>query len=149
MKKIAVLGAIVALLVLAGCTTVDFGQADQGSVNTSAIVAKDFDVIGTVSVEHTEIIEEKFFGLIKTHTGSKPVYNDLMEQAAAKGGDDIINIRVDKTEIQSKGTAKTNKYVTTALVIKYKDAQAGASAAGGTESLSGGGLNLKGFKLPF
>lgn len=151
MKKIAVLCAMVALLVLAGCSSVDFTQSDSGSINSSAIVAKDFDVVGVVSVEHTEVIEEKFFGLIKNHTGSKPVYNDLMEQAQAKGGDDIINVRVDKTEIWDGGSVKTYKYVTTAIAIKYKDAQPQVPAASGSSSLGGGGGlagGLKGF-LPF
>lgn len=163
MKRFAVVCfAVVALMVLAGCTTNDLSTAEVGWSNYSDIVAKDFEVVGIVTATAQEVHSKSpFWFSIKTEGGTV-TYADLMQKAAAMGADDIINIRVDKREESSmswifdfiKGSKKTYTYTATATAIKYTTAspnapirQSGAQSASLPGSGSGGGFG--GLPLPF
>ena len=140
MKKQFVLFMLVVALVMtfSSCSTTNLTTSQVGWSNYSDLVAKDFDVVGVVIVESTEI--SKTYPLMFTTTveGSRPTYADLMKKAVEVGADDIINVRVDKTVKSKKtlidffiGSEDIYVYTATATAIKYKDVEQHLSVGNG------------------
>jgi uncharacterized protein YbjQ (UPF0145 family) len=130
MKKTGVGFVVVALFILAGCSTTRFSNELAGRTDYVNMAVKDFEGLGIIFVESVEEFTAGPFGFNKTHTGSKITYADLMTKAAELGADDIANIRIDITTDHVKnnfvdffrGYTITYTYTGIALAIKYTTA---------------------------
>ena len=118
--------ALPLLVALAGCVTVDFTAPLHGSHGNISPVAKDFIIIGTVSISATEIHSASPLGLSKMVEGSKVTYTDLMQEAARIGADDIIDARIDMNASGEagfmgwlRGWERTFTHTGEALAIRY------------------------------
>lgn len=131
MKKILGLFMVLALFFVscASQPKVDYAYPQSGTINDAApIPMKDYQTLGIIFVESTEIIDGN-----GNHYGSKITNAMLMREAAKLGADDIINLRIDVQEIHElipgneliSGIGMvsqiTYKYTATALAIKYTD----------------------------
>ena len=109
---------IILLLVLAGCTSVQYSEPLAGRYIRVTVPPKSFIIIGAVSARSTETHTVNW--IIKKVEGAKIGYTDLVLEAAKLGADDIVDVRIDVNII--KGT-NSNKdvyiYTGTALAIKY------------------------------
>jgi hypothetical protein len=121
------------LFVCTSCATTRLTTNKVGWSDYTGITIKDFDVVGIITVESEVTKKVAPFGLNSSLEGSEITYAMLMEEAAKKKGDDIINVRIDKIEDSTKslfdfivGYKKTTKYIATALAIKYKDVKTGS-----------------------
>jgi hypothetical protein len=132
MKKLLGL-LIVPALLFASCASTSYSKFDyaypqSGNINNAApIPVKDYETLGIIFVESTEVIDGN--GI---HTGSKITHALLMREAEKLGADDVINLRIDVQEIKEfvsvsgnnlggKALQTTYKYTATALAIKYTD----------------------------
>ncbi|MCL1819000.1 MAG: hypothetical protein FWG35_08705, partial [Spirochaetaceae bacterium] len=84
----------------------------------------DFESLGPIILTAEEVREIGPLGLWESRTGSRITWADLMAEAARRGADDVINVRVEEsTRVSSWGSIYTWKVVTTytatALAIKY------------------------------
>jgi len=127
MKKVLILFIVFALF-FASCVSqqpkVDYAYPQTGNINNApSIPMKDYQTLGIIFVESTEIVDSS-----GNHTGSKITYAMLMREAAKLGADDIINLRIDVQEthelvaVNTYGgvtSQTTYKYTATALAIKY------------------------------
>jgi len=103
-----------------------------------------------VRVVREEITRRGFLGIANSHTGSEITYDLLIGEAKKLGADDIINVRIDRTDASLHGTfdwlfGYTEKYAYTAnaLAIKYTKAVAGnLTDAASRPSGMGGGPGL-------
>jgi hypothetical protein len=124
----AALPAVFALALLAGCTTIDYSSPLAGHYDTVGTVVKNFNVIGTVSVNSAEKHSASPLGFVKKVEGAKITYNDLMIEAALVDADDIIDVRIDmntggKTTFIDwlKGWERTFTYTGKAIAVQYAD----------------------------
>ena len=108
--------SLIMFALLSGCVSVNLTQPLMGKYVTAVTAAKDYKVVGIISVTSTE-----------THTGSgssskieggKITYYDLMKEAARLGADDIIDVRIEKN-IGGNKSARIFTYTGSAAAIKY------------------------------
>jgi uncharacterized protein YbjQ (UPF0145 family) len=128
MKKAIVSVLVLGVLVLAGCKTTDITTNKVGWSNYAEISVKDYDAVGIISVESQEVFEYSPLGINKSLKGSRIAWSDLMAEAAKLGADDVINIRIEVTDRNSRiprffefftGYTVTYYYKGTGLAIKY------------------------------
>ncbi|MCL2412199.1 MAG: hypothetical protein FWC97_11215 [Treponema sp.] len=106
-----------------GCaTTINHSHPSGGIMNNvSELPLKDFEPIGIVFVEATEIIDSR-----RNHTGSKITHEMFMREAARLGAHDVINIRIDvNRRVERQGIwliVRTYTYTGTGLAIRFTDA---------------------------
>jgi len=142
MKKVTKLLGIIAFIavigfLMASCATVvpnlDYTLPTSGTTNNAVLAIKDFQSVGIIFVESTEVIDGN-----GNHTGSKITYQMLMQEAQRLNADDIINIRIDVNEVRDfvpstdgLNTVQrvTYNYKATALAIRYTAAIQGVSSA--------------------
>jgi len=117
---------LAAVLPVAGCKTVDYSAPLAGLYVTAAYAVKDFEVVGPVYVSSTETHKAGPFGLVKTVSGSKVTYSDLILEAALIDADDIIDVRIDinsgkkaKFARRLSGWERVFSYTGKALAIRY------------------------------
>jgi hypothetical protein len=129
MKKALPAALVTAALILAGCTTTDLSTNKVGWSNYAEIAVKDFETLGIITVESQEVVIASFLGINKNRRGSRVVWSDLMAEAAKLGADDIINVRIDVVDQNTRtpldfiiGWTHTYNYKGTALAIKYTEA---------------------------
>ena len=127
---------ILAAVVLASCSTVpklDTTYPVSGSTNNAVLAVKDYQTVGIIFVESTEVIDGN-----GNHTGSKITYQMFMKEAQRLNADDVINIKIDINEVRDLipssdgvGTVQrvTYNYKGTALAIRYTGAIQGVSSA--------------------
>ena len=130
--KLSKIAAVLAALVLAtvaftGCvTTTGYQEQVVGqSLNMGSLPVKDFEVIGPVTVQTTEV---KTFSIFhRTHIGSNMVNTALVEEAIKLGGHDVINVKVSKRQdsnIVFGGIFYSKRiytYTATGLAIRYTE----------------------------
>lgn len=126
------LAALAAALFLGACTTTNIASNRTGWSDYATITTKDFEAVGIVRVTSREILVRSMFGIVSSHKGSQITYDMLIGEAKALGGDDIINVRIDRVDETRHSTVAafewlfgcTEKYsyTGTALAIRYKDA---------------------------
>ena len=94
-----------------------------------------------------EVTKRGFLGIAKSYKGSQVTYDLLVSEAKRLGADDIIKVRIDRTNKSHHGifdwlVGYTEKYAYTAdaLSIKYTQAVAGsfADGASGPSDMGGG-----------
>ena len=144
-KYIGIIAVLCVLALFAGCRTYDLTANKVGYSSYADISVKDFEACGVVSAESQIVYEYGPLGFRKSFKGSWIVWSDLMEEAVKLGADDIINVRIEETNLnyrvttagfyedQNKriyspgfiefftGYTSTWKYKATALAIKYTD----------------------------
>jgi len=144
--RVAGLAAVLfAAALLSSCTTTNLAGNRTGWSDYATIAIKDYTVVGIVRVVSEEVTKRGFLGVAHSHTGSQITYDLLVSEAMKIGADDIINVRIDRTDKSLHGifdwlVGYTEKYAYTAnaLAIKYTQAIAG-SFAGGASGPSGMG----------
>lgn len=119
MKKaiIAVLISVAVLLSM-GCTSTTRMNSISGTdtyANT-AVARKDFDIVGTVSVEGTV---ENIMGV---YTRGGVTHKQLLDAAKEMGGDAVINVYRDVTRRSYFIFYNTRTEILTGTVIKYTNA---------------------------
>lgn len=129
LSKIAALFAALAItaVALTGCvSTTGYQQQTVGqSLNMGSLPVKDFEVIGPVTVQTTEVITFNIFH--RTHIGSEIVNTLLVEEAVKLGGHDVINVKTSKREDSNIvlygifGSKRIYTYTATGLAIRYTD----------------------------
>jgi hypothetical protein len=136
-----------AAALLSSCTTTNLAGNRTGWSDYAAIATKDYVVVGTVRVVSMEVTQLGFLGIANSHTGSQVTYDVLISEAKKLGADDIINVRIDRTDESLHGifdwlVGYTEKYSYTAnaLAIKYTQATPGylANGASGPSRMGGG-----------
>jgi uncharacterized protein YbjQ (UPF0145 family) len=141
----AVLAAVLfAVALLCSCTSTNMASNRTGWSDYATVAIKDYTVVGIVRVVSEEVTKRGFLGVAHSHTGSQVTYDLLVSEAKKIGADDIINVRIDRTDKSLHGifdwlVGYTEKYAYTAnaLAIKYTQAVAGSFAGGA----SGPGFN--------
>ena len=130
--KVAGLAAVLfAVALLSACTTTNLASNRTGWSDYATIAIKDYTVVGIVRVVSEEVTQLGFLGIFHSHTGSQVTYDLLVSEAKKLGADDIINVRIDRTDKSLHGIfdwlGYTEKYAYTAnaLAIKYTLAAAG------------------------
>jgi uncharacterized protein YbjQ (UPF0145 family) len=128
---------LLAIALLSSCTTVNLSSNRTGWSDYATIAIKDYTVVGIVRIESEEVTQCGFLGIASSHTGSQVTYDLLISEAKKLGADDIINVRIDRTDKSLHGifdwlVGYTEKYAYTAnaLAIKYTEAAAGYVADG-------------------
>jgi uncharacterized protein YbjQ (UPF0145 family) len=136
-----------AVALLISCTTTNLASNRTGWSDYATIAIKDYTVVGIVRVVSEEITQRGFLGIANSRTGSEITYDSLISEAKKLGADDIINVRIDRTDASLHGIfdwlfGYTEKYAYTAnaLAIKYTQAAAGylADAASRPSGMGGG-----------
>lgn len=126
MKKF--LGIVFVLALFAGCRTTDFTVNKVGWSSYNDIAVKDFEPVGIVRLESQEVFTYGPLGFKTSYKGFRILWSDLMEEAVKIDADDIINVRIEKTDQNFyrprfieffTGYTITYKYRATALAIKY------------------------------
>jgi hypothetical protein len=120
--RVAGLAAVLfAVALLCSCATTKLAGNRIGWSDYATIAIKDYTVVG----------------IAHYHTGSQVTYDLLVSEAKKIGADDIINVRVDRTDASRHGifdwlVGYTEKYLysANALAIKYTQAAAGSFAHG-------------------
>jgi hypothetical protein len=152
--RVAGLAAVLfAAALLCSCATTNLAGNRIGWSDYATIAIKDYTVVGIVRVGSEEVIRRGFLGIAHSHTGSQVTYDLLISEAKKLGADDIINVRIDRTDKSLHGifdwlVGYTEKYAYTAnaLAIKYTKAVAGSFADGASgPSGMGGGPGLTEF----
>lgn len=136
--RVAGLAAVLfAVALLCSCATTKLAGNRIGWSDYATIAIKDYTVVGIVRVVSEEVIKRGFLGIANSHTGSQVTYDLLISEAKKLGADDIINVRVDRTDASLHGifdwlVGYTEKYTynANALAIKYTQAAAGSFAHG-------------------
>jgi hypothetical protein len=146
--RVAGLAAVLfAVALLISCTTTNLASNRTGWSDYATIAIKDYTVVGIVRVVSEEVIQRGFLGIANSHTGSQVKYDLLVSEAKKLGADDIINVRIDRTDESLHGifdwlVGYTEKYAYTAnaLAIKYTQAAARyfADGASGPSGIGGG-----------
>ena len=136
-------GVLIAVALLGSCTTTSLASNRTGWSDYATVAIKDYTVVGIVRVVSEEVIRRGFLGIVESRKGSQVTYDLLVSEAKKIGADDIINVRIDRTDRSLHGifdwlVGYTEKYAYTAnaLAIKYTQAIAG-SVADGADGLSG------------
>jgi uncharacterized protein YbjQ (UPF0145 family) len=156
MKSRHVLRAAVSATVLfavalaCSCTSTNLASNRTGWSDYATVAIKDYTVVGIVRVTSEEITRRGFLGIAHSHKGSQVTYDLLVSEAKKIGADDIINVRIDRTDKSLHGVfdwlvGYTERYAYTAnaLAIRYTQAVAGslADAAGGPGTARTGGTD--------
>jgi len=144
--------ALFAAALLCSCTSINVASNRTGWSDYATVAIKDYSVVGIVRVESEEVTRRGFLGIAQYHTGSQVTYDLLVSEAKKLGADDIINVRIDRTDRSFHGVfdwlaGYTERYAYTAnaLAIKYTQAIAGYLADGARgPSGMGGGTGLDG-----
>ena len=105
--------------------TMDYSYPLDGISKNANVATKDFITLGVIFVNSVEEIDSE-----GNHTGSKITHALLMREAVKLGADDILNVKIDVNEKESKEkgrsgmeiTVITYTYTGMALAIKYTDA---------------------------
>jgi len=136
-KLIIFLTVLPVLYTATGCVSVDYTLPAEGRYATAILTAKDFEVIGPVSVTSTETHRAGPFGTVKSVEGSKVTFSDLLREAARLEADDIIDVRIDihagkKARFAERltGWERTFTYTGKALAIRYVGKNADSVDAG-------------------
>ena len=138
---------LLAAALLGACTTTNMAGNRTGWSDYATIAIKDYTVVGIVRVASEEVTQCGFLGIANSHTGSQVTYDLLISEAKKLGADDVINVRIDRTDKSLHGifdwlVGYTERYAYTAnaLAIKYTHAVAGCSldGAGGSTRVGGG-----------
>lgn len=126
---------LIAIALLTSCTTTNLAGNRTGWSDYATVAIKDYTVVGIVRVVSEEVTRRGFLGIASFHTGSQITYDLLISEAKKLGADDIINVRIDRTDASLHGTfdwlfGYTEKYAYTAnaLAIRYTKAVAGSLA---------------------
>jgi hypothetical protein len=126
MKKAGIVLIALAAFALASCSTTNVTTNRVGWSEYVDMAVKDFDSLGIISLKSQEIIEVSPLHVSTEHTGSRITYSELFAEAAKKGADDIVNVRIDvQTEQRTTpfdwliGSKITYTYTGTALAVKY------------------------------
>ena len=136
-----------AVALLSSCTTTNLASNRTGWSDYATIAIKDYTVVGIVRVVSEEVTQRGFLGIANSHTGSQVTYDLLISEAKKLGADDIVNVRIDRTDESLHGIfdslfGYTEKYAYTAnaLAIKYTQGAAGyfADGASGPSAMGGG-----------
>jgi len=116
------------MVLLSGCTLVDYTVPMAGKYDNTSILVKNFILIDTITVHATEKHTISPLGIKRRVEGAKVTYSDLIREAAKVEADDIINVRIDmqttgKTTILDwfHGWERIFSYTGQALAIKYVD----------------------------
>jgi uncharacterized protein YbjQ (UPF0145 family) len=146
--RMAVPAAVLIVGALLGaCTSTNLASNRTGWSDYATVAIKDYTVVGIVRVMSEEITRRGFLGIAHYHTGSQVTYDLLVSEAKRIGADDVINVRIDRTDKSLHGifdwlVGYTEKYAYTAnaLAIKYTQAVVGpfADGAGGSSGMGGG-----------
>jgi len=138
--------ALFAAALLSSCTTTNLAGNKTGWSDYATIAIKDYTVVGIVRVVSEEVTRRGFLGIAYSHTGSQITYDLLISEAKKLGADDIINVRIDRTDASYHGlfdwlVGHTEKYAynANALAIKYTQAAAGHLTHVGASGPSGMG----------
>jgi len=136
-----------AVVLLGSCATTNLSSNKTGWSDYATIAIKDYDVVGIVRVSSEEVIKRGFLGIAYSQTGSQVTYDLLISEAKTLGADDVINIRIDRTDQSLRGIfdwlvgyIEKYAYTANALAIKYTQAAAGyrADGASGASGMGGG-----------
>lgn len=149
-RDIRRLSGLVAMLFVAAlfssCTTTNLANNKTGWSDYATIAIKDYMVVGIVRVASEEITRRGFLCIAYYHTGSQITYDLLMAEAKKLGADDIINVRIDRTDASYHGIfdwlvgyTEKYQYSANALAIKYTQAAAGYINRNSTNGPSGMG----------
>lgn len=151
--RVAVPAAVLfAVVLLCSCTTTNLTSNRTGWSDYATVAIKDYTVVGIVRVVSEEVTRRGFLGIAESHKGSQVTYDLLVGEARKIGADDIINVRIDRTDKSLHGifdwlVGYTEKYAYTAnaLAIKYTQAVAGsfADSASGPSGMGGGRGSLE------
>jgi len=148
-RRLSVLGAMLFVVTLLGsCATTNLANNKTGWSDYATIAIKDYMVVGIVRVASEEITRRGFLCIAYYHTGSQITYDLLMGEAKKLGADDIINVRIDRTDASYHGIfdwlvgyTEKYQYSANALAIKYTQAAAGyinRDGAAGPSGMGGG-----------
>jgi hypothetical protein len=131
---------------LSSCSTTNLASNRTGWSDYATVTVKDYTVVGIVRVVSEEVTQRGFLGIANSHTGSQVTYDLLIREARKLGADDIINVRIDRTDESLHGifdslVGYTEKYSYTAnaLAIRYTRAVAGYFADGASGFPRAGG----------
>lgn len=107
-----------AIFLMAGCTSTNRynGMSGTSTYQNVELASKDFNIIGTVSVEGTV---ENIMGL---YTKGGVTHKQLLDAAKAAGGDAVINVYRDITRRSYFIFYNAYTEVLTGTVIKYTNA---------------------------
>lgn len=94
-----------------GCVT-RIADSSKGVVQNVQIAVKDFIVVGPIRYSIQIPVKNMGQNVVS--------YDRLLEAAYRLGGDDVINVRVDKSSKTDFGGTRTT-YIVNALAIKYTD----------------------------
>jgi hypothetical protein len=139
--------ALIAAALLCSCATTDLASNRTGWSDYATVAVKDYTVVGIVRVVSEEVTRRGFLGIAHSRTGSQVTYDMLVREAKKIGADDIINVRIDRTDKSLHGifdwlVGYTERYAYTAnaLAITYTRAVAGSFAEGasGPSGMGGG-----------
>ncbi|MDR3146584.1 MAG: hypothetical protein LBU21_09925 [Treponema sp.] len=129
MRRSGFVFLIAAVVVLAGCTSVDHTTNRVGWSSYAEVAVKDYEPLGIVTLESQEVYIRGPLGINRSLKGTRIVWSDLMNEAAKLGADDIINVRIETNNLGESsifdfitGYTVTFKHRATALAIKYKGA---------------------------
>jgi len=137
---------LIAAALLGACTTTNLASNRTGWSDYATVAIKDYTVVGIVRVVSEEVIRRGFLGIVESRRGSQVTYDLLVSEAKKIGADDIINVRIDRTDKSLHGVfdwlvGYTERYAYTAnaLAIKYTQAVAGSlpDAVGGASGMGG------------
>ena len=137
---------LIAAVLLGACTTTNLASNRTGWSDYATVAVKDYTVVGIVRVVSEEVVRRGFLGIVESRRGSQVTYDLLVSEAKKIGADDIINVRIDRTDKSLHGifdwfVGYTERYAYTAnaLAIKYTQAIAGsvADGAGGPSGMGG------------
>ena len=134
--RVAVPAAVLfTVALLCSCTSTNLASNRTGWSDYATVAIKDYAVVGIVRVESEEVTRRGFLGIVESRKGSQVTYDLLVSEAKKIGADDIINVRIDRTDKSLHGifdwlVGYTEKYAYTAnaLAIKYTRAIAGSVA---------------------
>jgi hypothetical protein len=136
-----------AVALLLSCTTTNLASNRTGWSDYATIAIKDYTVVGIVRVASEEVTQRGFLGVASSHTGSQVTYDMLVSEAKRLGADDVINVRIDRTDKSLHGIfdwfigfTETYTYTANALAIRYTQAAPGygADGASGPSGMGGG-----------
>lgn len=129
-KNVLILSVLLlsAVFLMSACTTVDLATNRTGWSDYAETAVKDFEPVGIVRVTSKETFTVLPFRILKKKSGSKITYDMLISEAVKLGADDIINVRIDTIDKNTRhlfmfitGSKREIEYIGTALAIKYKN----------------------------
>jgi len=119
---------LTAALLVSCASHVDFRSPMQGKYVTVRVAAKDFEVVGKVSLTAVKVRTGSPLGILRSAEGSGVLLTALVREAALLGADEIIDVRIDRKVYGRTGLAgflrgweRMITYTGTALAIRYVD----------------------------